>query len=233
MKLIVTGSIAFDYLMSFPGQVHRALAARAHAAGQPQLPRRHDGQAARRLRAEHRLHAGAARRAAAPDGHGGAGLRRLRGVAGRPPASTLSLVKVVADKFTASFFCSTDQAQQPDRVVLHRRHGQRRRAVVPRRRRAAADGAGRSSRRTTPTRWSSTPRSAARMGVQLHLGSGPAVRADGRRAAARTASIGAFMVICNDYEFELIRQKTGHERGRTCWRRRRCWSSPGASTAAT
>ena len=42
-----------------------------------------------------------------------------------------SLVAQVPEKFTASFFCSTDSGQQPDRVVLHRRDGRRRRTVVP------------------------------------------------------------------------------------------------------
>ena len=153
MNIIVTGSIAYDYLMSFPGQLHRAPAARPPAAGEPQLPRGLDGQAARRLCAEHRLHAGAARRAAAADGDGRAGLRRVPAAGSRRRASTRRSSSRSPGKFTASFFCSTDQRRQPDRVVLHRRDGARGRAVVPRRRAAAT---WRSSRRTTRRRWCST-----------------------------------------------------------------------------
>ena len=95
--------------MSFPGSVHRAPAAGSPEPDQPQFSRRHDGQAARRLRAEHRVHAGAARRAAAPDGDGRRGLRRVSAVArsGRRRDAT---VRQVEGKFCASFFCSTDEA---------------------------------------------------------------------------------------------------------------------------
>ena len=89
-------------------EVHRALPAGAHAPRQPQLPRRHDGQAARRLRAEHRLHAGAARRAAAADGDGGRGLRRVPRSGSRPPASTRRSSSRSPASSRASFFCSTD-----------------------------------------------------------------------------------------------------------------------------
>ena len=61
MRIVVTGSIAYDYLMSFPGKFTEHFLPEHMIAGQPELSRRHDGQAARRLRAEHRLHAGAAR----------------------------------------------------------------------------------------------------------------------------------------------------------------------------
>ena len=88
MKLIVTGFDRVRLPDVVSREVHRALPARAHAAGQPQLPRGLDGQAARRVRAEHRVHAGAARRAAVPDGHGRPGLSRTTGSGWRRPAST-------------------------------------------------------------------------------------------------------------------------------------------------
>ena len=50
-----------------------------------------------------------------------------------------SAVKQIAGKFCASFFCSTDQRQQPDRLVLHRRDGGRRPAVVSDDRQRGAD----------------------------------------------------------------------------------------------
>ena len=98
-----------------------------------------------------------------------------------------SLVKQIAGKFCASFFCSTDPDEQPDRVVLHRRDGRRRTAVVPQRRRLrlaiiSPNDPGRDG--------------AVRGGVPdarhpVHLRSGPAVRAHGRRRARATACAGA------------------------------------------
>ena len=163
-----------------PREVHRALPAGAHVAGQPELSRRHDGQAARRLRAEHRVHAGAARRAAASDGDGRAGFRATTAAGSKPPAST-------------------------------RRSSRRWTASSPRRSSAAPTRRTTRSRRSTPARWPTPPScrsapsglrpgdhlaersggdAAVRGGVpdaghSVHLGSGPAVRAHGRRRAAR------------------------------------------------
>ncbi len=61
MKIIVTGSIAFDYLMSFPGKfTEHFLPEHMHRVSLSFLVD-YDGQAPRRLRAEHRVHARAAR----------------------------------------------------------------------------------------------------------------------------------------------------------------------------
>ena len=119
-----------------------------------------------------------------------------------------SLVKVVADKFTASFFCSTDQANNQIASFYT----------------GAMANAGELSFRTMDGLAADglviiSPNDpggdgAVRRGVQhhgraLHLGSGPAVRAHGRRAAERRHRRAPTSSICNDYEFELIRQKTG------------------------
>ena len=113
-----------------PGEVHRALPAGAHVARQSEFSRRYDGQAPRRVRAEHRLHAGAARRDAAADGDGRAGLRRLpplarggrrRHLAGRAGGGQVHRLLLLQHR----------RRGQPDRVVLHRRDGQCRRVVVP------------------------------------------------------------------------------------------------------
>ena len=122
-----------------------------------------------------------------------------------------SLVKSVDGKFTRVVLLQHRPAQQPDRVVLHRRDGQRRRAVVPRPPRLREPGhhlAQRSRRR-----WCSTPRSAARSASSTSgIPGQQCARMDGdaaeRRHRRRT------IVICNDYEFELIRQKTGTGRSR-------------------
>ena len=111
----------------------------------------------------------------------------------------------IPGKFTASFFCSTDIEQQPDRVVLHRRHGRRRPAVVPRRGRLRpGDHLAERSGRHGPVR-----RGVPGARHPVHLRPGPAVRAHVGRRAARAALPAPTIVICNDYELELLRQKTG------------------------
>ena len=71
------------------------------------------------------------------------------------------------------------RGQQPDRVVLHRRDGRRRAAVVPRR---SATAGWRSSRRTIPARWCSTPRSAGRSASRSS-----SIRASSARACRATS----------------------------------------------
>ncbi len=94
--------------------------------------------------------------------------------------------------------------QQSDRVLLRRRHGPRRRTVVPhvagrrpRHHLAQRAGGHDAVRRRSAGRWAS--RYIFDPGQQCARMSG-AELADG--------IAGADMVICNDYEFELIRQKT-------------------------
>ena len=48
----------------------------------------------------------------------------------------------------------------------------------------------------------------------------------------RDGMTGATLVICNDYEFELIRQKTGLDEDGDPANSAAPWSSPGAKTAA-
>ena len=95
--------------------------------------------------------------------------------------------------------------EQPDRVVLHRRDGRRRTAVVPG---PSATAGWRSSRRTIPARCSSTQRSAARCGIPYIFDPGQqCARMSGDELHDGVA--GATFVIVNDYELELLRQKTG------------------------
>ena len=140
------------------------------------------------------------------DGDGRAGFRRLPALARGGRRRHLARAARSPDKFTASFFCSTDVDEQPDRVVLHRRDGARRRAVVPHAP-APVDLVDHLAERSGGD-------DAVRRGVPdarhpVHLRSGPAVRAHVGRRARRRASTARRIVICNDYEFELIRQKTG------------------------
>ena len=113
-----------------------------------------------------------------------------------------SLVKNVAEKFTASFFCSTDVANNQiasfytgamaHAAELSFRTGDR--------------WIWRSSRRTIRARCP-IRRRVSRPGDSLHLlraSSAPGYRATSCSKASRLA-----VLICNDYELELIRQKTG------------------------
>ena len=74
--------------MSFPGKFTEHFLARAHVASEPELSRGHHGQAPRRLRAQHRLYPGPARRTSQADGDSRTGLRRLSPAGSRRQAST-------------------------------------------------------------------------------------------------------------------------------------------------
>ena len=130
MSTIVTGSIAFDYLMSFPGKfTEHFLPEHMNRVSLSFLVDTMDkrrGGCAPNIAYTLAL-LGERPRLMATAGQDFDDYRRWLEAAG----VDTSLVKQVADKFTASFFCSTDYREQPDRVVLHRRDGQRRRAVVP------------------------------------------------------------------------------------------------------
>ena len=158
MSIIVTGSIAFDYLMSFPGKFTEHLlpstCTRVSLSFLVDTMDKRRGGCAPNIAYTLAL-LGERPRLMATAGQDFGDYRAWLEAAG----VDTSLVQDVADKFTASFFCSTDVDEQPDRVFLHRGDGQCRRAVVPHRGPAAG---WRSSRRTTRRRWSSTPRSAGR-----------------------------------------------------------------------
>ena len=132
MKIIVTGSIAYDYLMSFPGKfTEHFLPEHLHRVSLSflvdSMDKRRGGCAPNiaytlALLGERPL----------PDGDGRRGLRRLPAVArggGRRhvarQADRRQVHRVV--------FLQHRHREQPDRVVLHGRDGRRRRAVVPRR----------------------------------------------------------------------------------------------------
>ncbi|MBM3781675.1 MAG: carbohydrate kinase family protein, partial [Acidobacteria bacterium] len=118
-----------------------------------------------------------------------------------------SLVKVVEGKFCASFFCSTDQHNSQ---IASFYTG------------AMADAAELSFRGVLPPGSDAlviiAPNDPAAMVQYAHECSTMGLRYiwdPGQQCARMDAAqlaeglTGAFMVICNDYEFELIRQKTG------------------------
>jgi adenosine kinase len=118
-----------------------------------------------------------------------------------------SLVKVVADKFTASFFCSTDEAN--NQIASFYTGAMANAAelsfrTVPG---LAAEGLVIVSP-NDPEAMIQYAQECSAMGVRYIWDPGQqCARMDGPQLAEGVT--GAFMVIVNDYELELLRQKTG------------------------
>jgi len=206
MKLIVTGSIAFDYLMSFPGKFTEHLLPEHMQRVSlsflvDTMDKRRGGCAPNiaytlALLGE-RPHLMAT--AGQDFGDYGAWLTAA-GV-------DTSLVKVVGNKFTASFFCSTDEANNQIASFYT----------------GAMANAGELSFRTVdglagdglviispndPEAMVQYAEECSTTGIKYIWDPGQqCARMDG--AQLKDGIVGAHMVICNDYEFELIRQKTG------------------------
>ena len=205
MKLIVTGSIAFDYLMSFPGKfTEHFLPEHMHRLSLSFLV---DSMDKRRGGCGPNIAYTIALLGERP---------YLMATAGQDFADykawmdavniDTSLVKVVDGKFCASFFCSTDQHENQIASFYT----------------GAMANAGELSMRTVPgvkdalviispndpggmVQYSEE---CAAMGVKYIWDPGQqCARMEGSQLAAGVT--GAFMVIVNDYELELLRQKTG------------------------
>jgi adenosine kinase len=205
MKLIVTGSIAFDYLMSFPGKfTEHLLPEHIHRVSLSFLV---DTMDKRRGGCGPNIAYTIALLGEKP---------YLMATAGQDFSDykswmeavniDCSLVKVVDGKFCASFFCSTDQANNQIASFYT----------------GAMANAGELSMRTVPgikdalviiaandpdgmVQWAEE---CTAMGVKYIWDPGQqCARMEGSQLAAGIN--GAHMVIVNDYEFELIRQKTG------------------------
>ena len=205
MNIVVTGSIAFDYLMSFPGKFtehflpeHMQRVSLSFLVDT--MDKRRGGCAPNIAYTLALL--GERPRA---DGDGRARTSATTGSGSRRPASTRRWCsRVPASSRRRSSAAPTSDNNQiasfytgamADAGELSFRDGPGLRAGDHLAERSRRDGA---VRRGVPH---------ARHPV--HLRSGPAVRADVRRRAARRPRCGARIVICNDYEFELLRQKTG------------------------
>ena len=107
MRIIVTGSIAYDYVMVFPGHFQdHILPEKMHILSVSFLV-----DSMKKLRgrhgAQHRLQPGPARREARGRRHGGRGLRRVPRLAGSEGVVTGG-IKVIEGDFTASCFINTD-----------------------------------------------------------------------------------------------------------------------------
>lgn len=203
MRLIVTGSIAYDYLMSFPGKFtehflpeHFSRVSLSFLVDS--MDKRRGGCAPNiaytlALLGERPVLMGAA-------GQDFPEYRQWLDAAG----VDTSLVAQVPGKFTASFFCSTDEANNQiasfyTGAMAHaaelsfRTAGQVDLAIISPNDPAAMMQYAEECR-TLSIRYIYDP------GQQCARMSGDELR-DGL--------VGAYMVICNDYELELVRQKTG------------------------
>jgi len=203
MSTIVTGSIAFDYLMSFPGKFTEHFL--PEHMNRVSLSFLVDSMDKRRGGCAPNIAYTLALLGERPRLMGTAGqdfddYRRWLEAAG----VDTSLVKQVADKFTASFFCSTDVENNQIASFYT----------------GAMANAGELSFRTVENcTWVTiSPNDPAAMvqyaeecralGIKFIWDPGQqCARMSGDEL--RDGVEGAAVVICNDYEFELLRQKTG------------------------
>ena len=203
MSIIVTGSIAFDYLMSFPGKFTEHLLpehmSRVSLSFLVDTMDKRRGGCAPNVAYTLAL-LGERPRLMATAGQDFGDYRRWLEAAG----VDTSLVLEVPDKFTASFFCSTDVdgnqiasfytgAMANAGELSFRTAGNCRLAIIsPNDPGAMVQYAEECRTLGLPYIWDPGQQCARMSGGELR---------DGLQGAA--------LVICNDYEFELIRQKTG------------------------
>lgn len=203
MRTVVTGSIAYDYLMSFPGKFTEQL-----VEGHLQrvslsflvdtMDKRRGGCAPNiaytlALLGEKPLLMGTA-------GQDFEEYRRWLDAA----SIDTSLVSIVPNKFTASFFCSTDEAN--NQIASFYTGAMAHAAELSFRSAGKVDLAIISP--NDPVAMVQYAEECRTLGIKFIFDPGQqCARMSGEELAAGLS--GAFMLICNDYEFELIRQKTG------------------------
>jgi adenosine kinase len=203
MSIVVTGSIAFDYLMSFPGKFtehflpeHMQRVSLSFLVDS--MDKRRGGCAPNIAYTLALL--GERPRLMATAGQDFDDYRRWLEAAG----VDTSLVREVEGKFTASFFCSTDEASNQiasfytgamanaGELSFRTVEGCRLAIVSPNDPGAMLQYAEECRALGLPYVWDPGQQCARMSGVELKDG-----------------MAGATLVICNDYELELIRQKTG------------------------
>jgi adenosine kinase len=205
MSIVVTGSIAFDYLMSFPGKFTEHFL--PEHMSRVSLSFLVDTMDKRRGGCAPNIAYTLALLGEKP---------RLMGTAGQDfddyrrwleaARVDTSLVKIVPDKFTASFFCSTDVDSNQIASFYT----------------GAMANAGELSFRTVkdcrfaiispndPGAMLQYAEECRALGIAYIWDPGQqCARMSGDEL--RDGLVGAAMVICNDYEFELLRQKTGFD----------------------
>ena len=203
MNLIVTGSIAFDYLMSFPGKFtehflpeHFSRVSLSFLVDS--MDKRRGGCAPNIAYTLALL--GERPRLMATAGQDFGDYRRWLDAAG----VDTSLVTEVPDKFTASFFCSTDQAN--NQIASFYTGAMAHAAELSFRTVGAVDLAIISP--NDPAAMTQYAEECRTLGIRFIFDPGQqCARMSGSELADGIK--GAYMVICNDYELELIREKTG------------------------
>jgi len=203
MSIVITGSIAYDYLMHFPGKFtehflpeHMSRVSLSFLVDT--MDKRRGGCAPNIAYSLALL--GERPRLMATAGQDFGEYRQWLGAAG----VDTSLVKVVDGKFTASFFCSTDQESNQ---IASFYTG------------AMANAAELSFRTVPDCRLTiispNDPTAMTQYAEESRVLQLPFIWDPGQQCARMTGEelagglAGAALVICNDYEFELIRQKTG------------------------
>jgi adenosine kinase len=203
MSIIVTGSIAYDYLMSFPGRFtehflpeHMSRVSLSFLVDT--MDKRRGGCAPNIAYTLALL--GHRPRLMATAGQDFGEYRQWLEAAG----IDTSLVKVIEGKFTASFFCSTDEASNQ---IASFYTG------------AMAHAAELSFRTAPEARLAiispNDPAAMVQYAEECRTLDVAFIWDPGQQCARMTGDelaeglAGAAVVICNDYEFELIRQKTG------------------------
>jgi adenosine kinase len=207
MNIVVTGSIAYDYLMSFPGKFTEHLLAdhlqKISLSFLVETMDKRRGGCAPNIAYTLAL-LGERPRLLAAAGQDFGEYRAWLDAAG----IDTSLVRVVQDKFTASFFCSTDEDSNQIASFYN----------------GAMSHAGELSFRTVgpvdlaivapndPGAMVQYAEECRTLGIPYIFDPGqqcPRLSGDDMRDGIS----GARLVVCNDYEFELIRQKTGWDEG--------------------
>ena len=202
MQIIVTGSIAFDYLMSFPGKFTEHFLpehfSRVSLSFLVDTMDKRRGGCAPNIAYTLAL-LGERPRLMATAGQDFGDYRRWLDAAG----VDTSLVREVSDKFTASFFCSTDQANNQiasfyTGAMAH-----------------AAELSFRTAGQTDLVIISpNDPAAMTQYAAECRTLGIPYIFDPGQQCARMNGDeltegiVGAYLVICNDYEMELIREKT-------------------------
>ncbi len=206
MQTIVTGSIAFDYLMSFPGRftehfLPEHMNRESLSFLVDSMDKRRGGCAPNIAYTLALL--GERPRIMATAGQDFDDYRRWMNAAG----IDTSLVKEVDGKFCASFFCSTDEHN--NQIASFYTGAMANAAELSFR---TIEGLGDEAlvivSPNDPGAMVQYAEECSTMGIRYIWDPGQqCARMDGNQL--KDGIVGAFMVVCNDYEFELIRQKTG------------------------
>jgi adenosine kinase len=203
MNIIVTGSIAFDYLMSFPGSFSEHLLpdhlARVSVSFLVDSMDKRRGGCAPNIAYTLAL-LGERPRLMGTAGQDFEEYRRWLEASG----VDTSLVKVVDGKFTASFFCSTDK--DGNQIALFYTGAMAHAGELSFR---AVEGCDLAI--ISPN----DPAAMVQYAAECRTVSIPYLFDPSQQVARLSAEelregvAGAYIVVCNDYEFEIIRQKTG------------------------